>query len=76
VSYLIPVPGLGLMEAPDPHGLATAADDEVLKHLITPHGCVDPVAIQILIDRGLCVRGDHVEDIERKIAARKLKKGH
>jgi hypothetical protein len=42
----------------------------VLKNLYTPHGFVDHVALQVLVDRGLCFRGDYAADIERRISAR------
>lgn len=70
MGYQIHVPMLGKMEAPDPGGLGKAPDREVLAALYTPAGCVDPVAFQVLVDRGLCFRGDFMADIERRIAAR------
>jgi hypothetical protein len=69
-TYRIAVPGIGRLESPDPRGLADASDREVLGALYTPAGFIDPVAFQVLADRGLCYRGDRVADIERRIAAR------
>ena len=70
MAYTINVPILGKMEAPDPRGMVKATDREVLAALYTPAGFVDPVALQVLVDRGLCFRGDFAADIERRIAAR------
>lgn len=70
MGYAINVPGLGRMDAPDPQGLAAASDRDVLAALYTEHGCVDPVAFQVLVDRGLCFRGDFARDIERRITSR------
>ncbi len=74
MGYTINVPMLGKMDAPDPQGLGTAPDRDVLAALYTPTGCVDPVAFQVLVDRGLCFRGDFKADIERRIAAREGKR--
>lgn len=68
MSYAINVPGLGKRDAPDPGNLGRASNRDVLAALYTPAGCVDPVAFQVLVDRGLCFRGDHRADIERRIA--------
>lgn len=70
MSYTINVPVLGKMEAPDPQNLRTGSDREVLAALYGPWQCIDPVALQVLVDRGLCFRGDLVADIERRIEAR------
>lgn len=70
MTYTINVPVLGKMEAPDPKNLCTASDREVMAALYGPWQCVDPVALQVLVDRGLCFRGDMAADIERRIEAR------
>lgn len=70
MSYKITVPVLGKMGAPDPKCLRTASDRDVLAALYGPWQCADPVALQVLVDRGLCFRGDMVADIERRIEAR------
>ena len=75
MRYTIQVPMLGKVPVPDPTGLGKATDREVLAALYTPARCVDPVALQILVDRGLCLRGDLVADIERRIVEREQQLG-
>ena len=70
MGYPINTPMLGTIEVPDPAGPANAPDRDVLAALYTPAGFVDPVALQVLVDRGLCFPGDFAADIERRIAAR------
>lgn len=70
MGYNVEVTGMGKLTLPDPKGLQAMSHREVLAALNGPGGYVDPVALQVLVDRGLCVRGDLAADIERKIAAR------
>ena len=72
-SYKIVVPGVGEVDAPDPRNLGEADDRTVLAALYTAEGNVDPVALQILVDRKLCYRGDFKADIERRIAQKEDK---
>lgn len=72
-NYKIVVPGIGEVDAPDPRNLGEADDRTVLAALYTAEGNVDPVALQILVDRKLCYRGDFKADIERRIAQKEDK---